>query len=348
MSNTAFHQKLVDLSDDLYLGNDLPARYVFVLTDKCNLNCPFCFQDNTDKMVLSSLVWKNLINQIPEYGRVTLTGGEPLLYQDFEEVFTHITKQNDCNLITNGLLLSEEILTLLLSKEKFKVLSISIDSLTNDVRQMTTKQWSQLLVNIKTFHKLRKSLKSEAILDIKCTVLDQTYDSLYDIYNYVFDELHCDTFAFQFLKGSDSQHATKAIPKEYFEINNDYKYTNWEKIKESLLRIRSSAIEKQRSVFLHPSLIQLTSNDDINHLDIIQKPFSPDAIKPCIYPWSSIHINYDGNIYPCLSYKWGNIQENSLKEIISSTEAQEFKSIIHKRGTVPACKNCGWIKGKTL
>ena len=95
----------------------------------CNLACDFCYQIRTkQKNALNSEDWINLIKQLPDNSRVTLTGGEPLVFKNFRDVFTEATKRHECNLICNGLLLTEELIDFLLSSKNFKVLSISIDN----------------------------------------------------------------------------------------------------------------------------------------------------------------------------------------------------------------------------
>ena len=55
------------------------------LTNLCNLACTFCFQDrkkNPNRMNFED--WKKFINEIPENSRITLTGGEPLVFKEFD------------------------------------------------------------------------------------------------------------------------------------------------------------------------------------------------------------------------------------------------------------------------
>ena len=69
--------------------NLMPRRYVFILTNLCNLKCTFCFQERKkrpDSMTTDD--WLRVINQIPKNSRITLTGGEPLVYKDFDNTKT--------------------------------------------------------------------------------------------------------------------------------------------------------------------------------------------------------------------------------------------------------------------
>ena len=69
--------------------NDLmPRRYVLDLTNLCNLSCTFCFQERKkreDRMTTEN--WLNVLDQIPKNSRITLTGGDPFMFKDFEKIF---------------------------------------------------------------------------------------------------------------------------------------------------------------------------------------------------------------------------------------------------------------------
>ena len=67
--------------------------------------------------------WIGLIEKIPHQSRITLTGGEPLAYKGFEEIFQKANKNHYTNIITNGTLLKDEFFSLFLQHKNFKVLS---------------------------------------------------------------------------------------------------------------------------------------------------------------------------------------------------------------------------------
>ena len=107
----SFHNRHEEFTDRAYEDETLlPYRYVFVLTNLCNLACPFCFLDRSPRRAaMTTQDWLDLVGQLPEHSRVTLTGGEPLMFKGLREVFAAVAeKKCDCNIITNGLLLTEE------------------------------------------------------------------------------------------------------------------------------------------------------------------------------------------------------------------------------------------------
>ena len=52
--------------------------------------------------------WINLINQIPQGSRTTLTGGDPFMYKDFLKIFKKANQKAETNMITNGILLNDD------------------------------------------------------------------------------------------------------------------------------------------------------------------------------------------------------------------------------------------------
>lgn len=59
------------------------------LTYRCSYNCIHCYCKNEPKVELEGCFWKDVIRQIFDLGGIelTFTGGDPLVYQDFLEVY---------------------------------------------------------------------------------------------------------------------------------------------------------------------------------------------------------------------------------------------------------------------
>ena len=49
-------------------------------------------------------------------------------------------------------------------------------------------------------------------------------------------------------------------------------------------------------------------------------------------------------IFPCLAIPMGNIQDQSIKDIMLGKEFKKFKDVMKKHGTVEACNRCGWLQ----
>lgn len=347
MSDTEFHRKHEDLTEIIYNSSDmLPSRYVFVVTNRCNLRCGFCFQDKKPKAnAMSSDDWINVAKQLPDYARITLTGGEPLILPNFEKIFAFIAERFCCNVITNGLLLTKEKINYLLSFPKFKVLSISIDNIGNLIRGVKKDDWENLKSNLRYFVEVKDK---SVILDIKTMVLDENAHELFNIYKYLVEEIGVDTHVFQFLKGSPIQHADHMFNiQDALKKSKAYVYKNFEIIKEQLEQVRVYNVKNKRDSFLHPKIGSITEDKispTINYFN--EESHLKSRYNSCRFPWSSIHINFDGIVFPCLAISIGDIRKTSLYEIIYGEKSKEFRKIIKKENSIEACNRCGWLKLK--
>lgn len=354
-TTATFHDRHEAITADIFSGKlELPHRYVFVLTNICNLSCDFCFQDRTRRSdAMTSDQWISLIDQLPDYARVTLTGGEPLAFKEFERVFLHATKKFECNMISNGLLLSEKKVDLLLSQKNFKVLSISIDDIGNINRDVKPFLWERFVEAIEYFNKRKEELGSSCELDIKTVVLDSNAADLLEIHKYCVEVLKANTHAFQFLKGSPLQHSDSMIDLEkVFEESKAETYKNESLIWEQLEEIRQYGLvnnifnHRKCLSHVHPKVADLNSDDPIvPKLYLNRSQFKADDFKPCAFPWSSVHINVDGHLFPCLAVSMGNVKETALAEIINGEKFTEFRRIIGD-SLVQGCNRCGWIRAK--
>ena len=58
-------------------------------------------------------------------------------------------------------------------------------------------------------------------------------------------------------------------------------------------------------------------------------------------------INPEGDVYPCLCQKMGNVKEDSLKEVFNSPKFTSFrKNLKQKGGLYGACQMCCELKLK--
>ena len=333
----------------------MPKRFCFVLTNLCNLACDYCFQIRTkQKNAMNKDQWIDLLKQIPKGSRITLTGGEPLVFKGFDEVFKEAVKNHECNIVCNGIMLNEEYIELFLSSENFKVLSISIENRNNQIRKLANvnekkwdEKWAHTEKMMRHFAKRKKELNHPATLDSKTVVLDENAHELFDTHIYCIEELFCDTHSYQFLKGSPIYCCDYMYKfDDIFIKSSAYKYNNWELIKEQLQEVKNYNYKNNKLGFLHPKISDLNIDDSqldkkidiLNEIDHIKENF-----KPCKSPWASAHVNVDGTVFPCLAISMGNVQENSLKEILEGEEYKKFRKVIRDYHTVEACNRCGWL-----
>ncbi len=91
-----------------------PLAAVIVLTERCNLSCPHCYLPRpTERDELSTSRIKKLLVELADVGtlRLVLTGGEPMLRDDLNEIIQEAARQRfSITLKTNGSLITDETL----------------------------------------------------------------------------------------------------------------------------------------------------------------------------------------------------------------------------------------------
>ena len=325
----------------------LPDRYVFILTNLCNLKCSFCYQKRDHRNdVMTSDDWIDLAGQLPEYARVLLTGGEPLVFKEFRRVFSYVAERFSCNMITNGVLLTEDIIDYLLSFPNFKVLSLSIDDIGSKNRGFTSRQWEHVVKMMEYFRRRRDELGSTCTLDVKSLLLDENAKDIFKLHKYMVEQLGVDTHVFQLLKGSSIQHSDHMFDfDDILQRTPAPVYDNFDIIKDQIEKVRQYDLKEGKMSFLHPKIVSLVSEDPLDRMDLLnKKSFVKKDYSACKFPWSSAHINFDGTIFPCLAVSMGNVKETSLSKIINGEKISRFRNTLRKEGTVEACNRCGWLK----
>jgi MoaA/NifB/PqqE/SkfB family radical SAM enzyme len=133
--------------------------------------------------------------------------------------------------------------------------------------------------------------------------------------------------------------------EEIFKIISSPLYGKFDRISGELQKIKEYNITNRKISFLHPAVADIYSPRpfaDIRCLNSEQ--FDRTHFKRCKFPWSSLHINYDGEVFPCLSVGLGNLKNKSLKGILRDKSYQNFLGVIKRHGLVPACNRCGWLR----
>ncbi len=101
-----------------------PLSGNFELTQNCNFSCPMCYvHENKRKEELSTRTWLSLAEQAKNAGTLflLLTGGEPFLRTDFEELYTAFSKMGFLISINTNGSLAKEYLPLLNKYPPFRM-----------------------------------------------------------------------------------------------------------------------------------------------------------------------------------------------------------------------------------
>jgi MoaA/NifB/PqqE/SkfB family radical SAM enzyme len=139
-------------------STDHPILAHLIPIRRCNLSCAYCNEyDDVSKPVLTETMLQR-VDRLRELGTtvITLSGGEPLLHPDLDEVIAHIRRRGIiAGLITNGYLLTAARIHRL-NRAGLDHLQISIDNvIPDDVSKKSLKVLDrklQLLAGHAEFH----------------------------------------------------------------------------------------------------------------------------------------------------------------------------------------------------
>lgn len=350
--DTRNFQKEAKLINEIYKDANfrMPIRYVLTLTNDCNLSCPFCFMEKVKpENAMNIDDWIKVIDQLPDYARVILFGGEPLFYKDFDKIYKYVAERFKCTIVTNGTLLNEKIIDLLLSKNGLHELAVSIDMIGNSNRGFTTKQWSSLIKYIKLFNKKRKKLANPPELGIDGVILDENAHNLYDLNKFLKEDLECNNLTFCLLNGTETQLTDRMRSfEEIYEQESPPLYKNWSIIKEQIEEIRQYDKKNNKKTYLRPKIIDLNTDDSISALDILNKAeLKKTLYAPCKMPWSDCRVYSDGNVSSCLSVSYGNFKKTpNLKSILTSETSLRFRKELKENSFFEKCNRCVFLYDK--
>jgi AdoMet-dependent heme synthase len=114
------------------------------ITNKCNLRCKHCYQDDyttnnelsfnefkiiADKIFMTLHTWNKL-------GDFSITGGEPFLHPHIFDILEYINSSEDVSrvdILTNGIFITHEIINRLKNFNKLRYIQISLDGSCPDI-----------------------------------------------------------------------------------------------------------------------------------------------------------------------------------------------------------------------
>ena len=333
----------------------LPMRYFFELTHRCNLNCPYCYVEKQDiKEELTTFEWKNIIKQIPFYSFITLVGGEPLIRKDFSEILFECCKRtiSKVNVVSNGVLINEKLIDDFL-KSKMLLLSVSLDGWEKNHDKNRQKEgiFEKIQENLELVNKKRQN--SRLMIDIKTIILKDNLEDILKLYEYC-TKMNFEFLSLSFLRNNNLKQNSKLynnfdeifyIPQYPIEA-----YFDIEKFSEIYLEIQKIKKYSKTKIRFSPKF----DNDNPKiELELIKKFFSEyknkdikDIYFPCKYPYSNTIINPYGDVYPCLSYKMGNLKEQKLIDIINNPKYKCFRKNLKYSKVFNSCQMCCELKVK--
>lgn len=258
-------------------------EYIIYLTEKCNLNCTYCYENKRNKDILFDSIKKLIdyeIERKEKYAIIDFYGGEPLLKKDvIRDTIEYIkTKKSKTRfyygITTNGTLLDDEFIKYM-SKNNFVNIAYSIDGTeeTQNLNRQTIYGEETFKIVEKNAKKLLKTFDDAIAMTV---VTKNNLLRLSENVKYLF-ELGFKTINLLFDYSQDwNDEDLKDIIEQYGKVTQIYE----EKI-------------------LQEDDVQIPVIDDKIKTYIDEKY---NCNENCILGKSTIVVGVDGNFYPCIQF----------------------------------------------
>lgn len=295
------------------------------ITNMCNLRCSHCYQDNfsnTEELDLEGLITisENIKDTLKKWNRmasINLTGGEPIIKPGLLELLQYLDKNSmvsELGIITNGILLNEEMIRRFSSIPKLRRIKVSLDGATQKTNDSIRgdKSFNEVIKNLSTIIK-----KCDLEITLMFTVMRRNLKEL----PYFFElskNLGVNGFIIErFIPlGRGSKIRSEVLTKE-----------DWK----SLIQMLSDIFNiEQQDLLITFQAFQIIFNDEGFEL----------LGAPCVIGRDGLCIMPRGDVFPCRRFpiSIGSLLENSLHEIWEGSEL--LKSLKDKINLKGKCKNC--------
>ncbi|HLD11206.1 MAG TPA: radical SAM protein [Candidatus Nanoarchaeia archaeon] len=325
---------------NLLFSKKEPFSIVHFITNKCNAHCLHCFLNlDNPEIYKDELTLEEIKKLSKTFGNslfnINLTGGEPFLREDINEITITYLKNTTIQSLfisTNGYFTGKikELIDRFLQEKinKKLIFSISIDNFEEEHDNL--RKVKGLFKNAIQSYKLINSYKDKNIIaNIGITITDKNYNNVIPLYSY--------------LKEQEIKAITTTIMRKEGRIK---KIENKEAILESYKKL-SKLIKKDADEGFGKTLQgRLMNAKNIIANDIIKDIYLNNQFKaPCIAGSLFGVIYANGDIYPCeiLNRNSGNLREYNLNflELWKEKKNKELKKFI-KTSKCSCTYECTW------
>lgn len=336
---------------------DQPLILTLLLTYSCNLQCPFCGQNDirknkkeTDCTRLSLHQVEKILDDAASCGirNVNLWGGEPLLHPEIFDIIRAVKERYmRCFLVTNGTLLEKYAEKIIESRVDFLQLSIDAPAEGHDAVRNCPGLFRRIEAGVKKINALKRVFpiisSATVIFPGNVRELSALADSASDI--------GIGASFFQFLMSYTSE----TIEKYKCRLAEDYgfDYGNLRVIDyfegEGLTEEEFSAAiqEGQKMKDKHGRKVTfpniLEQPEDYAYYNQTQGSFPPDKTKGC---WSinyKINVQPNGDVVMCPDFPdfvVGNLFEQSIMEVWNCEKRRKFVDDFYSGNPLPVCYRC--------
>jgi len=320
-----------------------PVNIFWSVTHRCNLNCKYCFYAKNRSHLLkekelSTQEAKDFIKKSAKFRPAFyLTGGEPLVRTDLEEIIREIRQHKmKVGLNTNATLLTKDRLQSL-NDAGLNYMILSLDTNEKDTDSVRGDGvYQKSLEMIKTAKKMK--LKTKIV--VNCVVSESNYhelDNFLDLMGSIGVDALKMSYLFFYPKKEIDLHKQECLDRLGVVATPDYYEKelpgSGEAIAEKVATLQKKIKKMKIPVSFNPNL----NKDEIINWFNDSKPLK----RRCLYLFNVLRITPGGNVYPCgyINNSVGNILEKDILKIYNSDFYKKLRKEI-KKSLFHGCTRC--------
>jgi MoaA/NifB/PqqE/SkfB family radical SAM enzyme len=287
-------------------------------------------------------IWQKAVDEAAAWGpNINITGGEPFLRNDLIEFVRYIkAKGLRCSINTNGVKALPEKLKEILEL-KLDRLTFSIDGPESIHERIRGEKgaFKKMSENIRFV--IESRINSPAVWGV-CVISKENVDVLDRIVD-IAKELRLDGLQFQQVMFLDENNMrlyndeVKAMG-EKADISLEGLNHGQEGLDAGLLIEKMKEIKKKSRILKVP--ISFVPQLTYSNLPRYYGDVSWTYASRCLVPWTNMTIAPDGDVFPCVRIKMGNIKNDSIRSIWNAEPFTRIRKRIRERGVFARCKRC--------
>ncbi|MEW6685310.1 MAG: radical SAM protein [Candidatus Edwardsbacteria bacterium] len=337
-------------------GEELPVpkNLVFEVTQRCNLNCIMCWyrfcntENEFPELSLEQIAF--LFQKILKPYKIRtcyLTGSEPFIRDDLEEIIKIITKENILvSIQTNGTLLTENRLQKL---EKYKRRIASIDFSFDGFEDTHDLIRGEKGVFAKAYHNFKLCGRFDIKSAVSFVILNENLNEMENILD-IFNFPHLRFIDFSLVVNSSEEEISESLrimglDKKILNITAKEKLNYsfpLEMLEEYLKRTIQKGNVLGTNVFytpqsLYPYLRHIYMGDIRKYVSLTCGVFGNFRITP------------DGFVIHCpfIRKRFGDLFKESVKEIWNKKDFRKLRQVLLEQNLLPICKRCCKLQLRT-
>ena len=304
----------------------IPIGGTIELTFRCNLKCVHCYCNlpanskkaqekelNTDEIF-------HLLDKITEEGCLwlLLTGGEPLLREDFKDIYEYAKKKGLLlTIFTNGTLIKEKQADQLIAAG-LKSVIFSLDGFAS------TNDWLRgkgvFRKTVQAIQLMKDRRKHLRYIKVNLVVSKANLRELFAFTRFLAEDLQVDQISYNPFDKFQMTEEKFAALKDRLLITEDLKEVLAQQLQQIITYEEQSPVQLSYPGFLWQII------------DSIGRETKPVPTAPCNEPMKGCCIDCGGQVYGCwgqYNRPVGNVTKESLKELTASAAYQAVCSHAH-------------------